>query len=147
MQWNLAAKGYSVLRKKAVVRVSSHRTTVPVSVCLKPDVRENLTLLIATRKTTNKAARKPASVVAVLDDAISGLAAKFESHSAVAFIPVPPNNCVRVSLRLSTKTHQVARKWAKAADVRVADFIRTALSLYLRKHANETARYARPTKL
>lgn len=135
-----------MLRKKAVEAVSSRGTTVPVSGCLKAGTRENLTLLIAIRKTTNKAAGKPASVVAILDDAISVLATKLEGGRAVAFIPVPPNDCVRVSLRISTKTHQVAQKWAKAADVRVADFIRTALTFYLRKHASETARYARPKK-
>ncbi len=135
-----------MLRKKAVQAVSSHGTTVPVSVCLKTNTRENLTLLIAVRKTTNRAAHKPASVVAVLDDAISALTTKCESGSAVAFIPVPPTDCVRVSLRISTKTHQVAQKCARAADVRVADFIRTALTFYLRKHAGETARYARPEK-
>ncbi len=145
VQRNLAAKGYSVLRKKAGKATSLLGTTVPVSVCLKSDVRENLTLLIATRKTTNKAAGKPASIVAVLEDAISALAAKIEGGSAVAFIPVPPD-CVRASLRISTKTHQVAQKLAKAADVRVADFIRTALTLYLRKHASETARYANPNR-
>lgn len=133
-------------RKRAVRAVSGRGTTVPVSVCLKTETRENLTLLIATRKTTNKAAHKPASVAAVLDDAISALAAKFEGGGVVAFIPVPPNDCVRVSLRIGTKTHQVVQKWAKVADVRVADFIRTALTLYLRKYASETARYARPKR-
>ena len=135
-----------MLRKEVVKAVSPRGSTVPVSVCMKTGARENLTLLIATRKTTNKAARKPASVAAVLNDAISALAAKFEGGSAVAFIPVPPHDCERVSLRINTKTHQVAQKWAKAADVRVADFIRTALTFYLRKHAGETARYARPEK-
>lgn len=136
-----------MLRKKAVQAVSSsHGTTVPISVCLKTNARENLTLLIAIRKTTNRAAHKPASVAAVLDDAISALTTKFEGGRAVAFIPVPPRDCVRMSMRISTETHQAAQKWAKAADVRVADFIRTALVFYLRKHARETARYAGPKK-
>jgi hypothetical protein len=139
-------EGYGVLRKKAIKPISSRGTTVPVSVRLKTDIRENLTLLIATRKTTNKAARKPASVAAILDDAVSALAAKLEGASEVAFIPVPPNDCVRLSLRINIKTLQAAQKWAREADVRVADFIRTALTLYLRKYAGETARYARPNK-
>jgi hypothetical protein len=60
-----------------------------------------------------------------------------KSGVEVSFIPVPRHNSGRTSLRISPASHRVAVKASEAADVKLSDYVRTALSLYVRSHASE----------
>jgi len=103
---------------------------------LSPDLRDSLKLLSASRK-AREAADKPAFINGIVDDAVSKLAAMLKSGADVSFIPVPRINSGRTSLRISPASHRLALKASEAADVKLSDFIRTAISLYVRSHASE----------
>lgn len=103
---------------------------------LSPDLRDSLKLLSTARK-DRPGGDQPAFINGILADAIAKLAAMLKSGADVSFIPVPRNNTGRTSFRISPTSHRLAVKAAEAADVKLSDFIRTALSLYVRSHARE----------
>ena len=112
-------------------------TAVFIACSLSPDLRDSLKLLSASRKVQRAKADKPAFLNGILDDAIAKLAAMLKSGVAVSFIPMPRNNTGRTSFRISPASHKVALKASETADVKLSDFIRTAISLYVRSHASE----------
>lgn len=116
-------------------------TTKPVSVCFKPGVRDTLARLIAVRKLTNLHGTKPRSVVRIVDEAIKSLAAQRAANRRVSYIPVPASECSRFSIRVSPTTYKIAQNGATKDDVRVTDYIRTAVTLYLQKHEREIVAY------
>jgi hypothetical protein len=99
-------------------------------------LRDSLKLLSASRK-ANRKAGKPVFVLGIVDDALLNLAAILKAGKVVAFIPVPRSNEGRTSLRVSARVHGIAVRSSEDADVKLADFVRTALALYVRDHANE----------
>ncbi len=115
----------------------SARTDVVWIACgLSPDLRDSLKLLSASRK-AREDSDKPSFINGIVDDAIAKLAAMLKSGAEVSFIPVPRNNKGRASLRISPSAHKLAVKASETADVKLSDFVRTALSLYVRSHASE----------
>lgn len=115
--------------------------TQPISVSFKPGVREMLVRLIAVRKLAGLHGTKPRSVVGIVDEAIKSMAALRASNRKVNYIPVPANGCRRFSIRVRPATYRIAQKGAAKDDVRITDYIRTAVALYLQKHEREIAAY------
>lgn len=103
---------------------------------LNPTLRDSLKLLSASRKAARKAG-KPVFIQGMVDEAILNLAKMLKDKEQVAFIPVPRSSEGRTCLRVSVRAHRVAIQASETADVKLADFIRTALSIYLRIHAHE----------
>jgi hypothetical protein len=119
-------------------KVSSPRPgTATVTLGLSPDLRDSLKQLSATRKSCTKADDHPKFILDIVDEAIAELAAILKSGAEVNFIPVPRSTKGRTSLRVGRRAHRVAQKASEDADVKLADFFRTALSLYVRSHARE----------
>jgi hypothetical protein len=94
-------------------------------------------LLSASRKASKKGGGKPSFILDIVDEAIAKLAAMLKSGADISFIPVPRSSTGRTSLRVSAKSHRLALQASENADVKLADFVRTALSLYIRSHASE----------
>ena len=117
-------------------------TTVPVSVCFKRGTREVLTHLSAIRKITGTA--RPNSIVGIIDEAVGNLA-EIKGDSPARYAPVPREGCERVSLRISGPAYDVARVGATSANIRITDWLRTAVVLYLLKHEKELG--PRPRRL
>jgi hypothetical protein len=120
--------------KRKVASAPSGTDTLTLG--LSPTLRDSIKLLSASRKATRKAG-KPAFVLGIVDDAILNLAALTKAGKEVAFIPVPRSSEGRTSLRVSARGHEIAVRASEDADVKLADFVRTALSAYVRDHANE----------
>jgi hypothetical protein len=116
---------------------SPRQGTATLTLGLSPDLYDSLKRLSAVRKAATSAAAQQKFIVGIVDEAIIELAALLKSGKMVAFIPVPRSSDGRTSLRVGTRAHLVAQKASEAADVKLADFIRTALSLYVRSHARE----------
>lgn len=81
--------------------------------------------------------RKPSSVVGILDEAVRMLANRGGRDSPALFVPVPRNDCERVSLRVTGQSYELAQAASQNADVRITDWLRTAVILYLHKHGKE----------
>jgi hypothetical protein len=111
--------------------------TVFIACSLNPDLRDSLKLLSASRKALEDRAGKPASLGGLVEEAIAKLAAMLKSGAEVSFIPVPRNNTGRTSFRIGSASHKLALKLSENADVKLSDFIRTAISLYVRSNASE----------
>lgn len=131
--------GGRLLRKRSTK--GSRESTEPVSVCFKAGIHEILTKLIAVRKLQDARAVSPSSVVGIVDAAVMEFADHLKSTDEPGFIPVPPNDCVRVSLRVSARPARVAQAAAARHDVRLTDFYRTALTRYIRRHEREILAY------
>jgi hypothetical protein len=131
--------GGRVLRKKSTKE--TRVPTGPVSVCFKAGVHEILTKLIAVRKLQDSKAAVPSSVVGIVDAAVIEFADQLKAMKDPGFIPVPPNDCVRVSLRVSARSAKVAQAAATRHDVRLTDFYRTAVTRYIRRHEEEISSY------
>ena len=115
---------------------SPQQGTATLTLGLSPELRDGLKRLSAVRKASRKGA-KPVFIQGMVDDAIIHLDQLLKSGKDVAFIPVPRSSEGRTALRVSAPAHRTAQKASEAADVKLADYIRTALSLYLRNHAHE----------
>lgn len=120
--------------KRKVASASAGTDTLTLG--LSPALRDSLKLLSASRKAARNAG-KPAFIQGMVDDAILSLAQLLKRGNEVAFIPVPRTSEGRTSLRVSAHAHRVAILGSETADVKLADFIRTALSIYIRNHGNE----------
>lgn len=116
--------------------------TATLTLGLSPELRDGLKQLSATRKTARRGA-KPVFIQGMVDEAILNLDQVLKSGKDVAFIPVPRSCEGRTALRVSAPAHRMAQKASEAADVKLADFIRTALSLYFRNHAHEIHKEAK----
>jgi molybdopterin converting factor small subunit len=121
---------------------SPRQETATLTLGLSPELRDGLKRLSAVRKAARQAGR-PIFIQGMVDDAIVNLAQMLNSGKEVAFIPVPRCSEGRTALRVSAQAHRTAQKASEAADVKLADYIRTALSLYLRNHANEIDKEAK----
>lgn len=86
-----------------------------------------------------KGSVKPSSFVSILDDAVRLLANQHDRDSPARFVPVPRDDCERVSLRVTGQSYATAQTASKKADVRITDWLRTAVVLYLRKHRKEVS--------
>ena len=111
--------------------------TATLTLGLSPDLRDSLKRLSAARKAAAKAAGQGKFIIGIVDEAITELAAFLKNGKKVAFIPVPRSSDGRTALRVGVRAHATAQKASEAADVKLADFVRTALSLYIRSHARE----------
>jgi molybdopterin converting factor small subunit len=111
--------------------------TATLTLGLSPDLRDSLKRLSAARKATAKRTGQPKFIIGIVDEAITELANLLKRGEKVAFIPVPRSSEGRTALRVGTDAHAIAQKSSEAADVKLADFVRTALSLYVRSHARE----------
>jgi hypothetical protein len=120
--------------KRKVASAPSGSDTLTLG--LSPNLRDSLKLLSASRKATRRAG-KPAFVLGIVDDAILNLSAHIKAGKEIAFIPVPRSSEGRTSLRVSARIHWIAVRASEDADVKLADFVRTALTIYVRDHANE----------
>ena len=123
------------MRKRKTRAAST--TAVFIACSLSLDLRDSLMLLSSSRKAQRGKTDKPSFLNGILDEAIAKLAAMLKSGVQVSFIPVPRNNTGRTSFRISPASHRVALKASETADVKLSDFIRTAISLYVRSHASE----------
>lgn len=108
-----------------------------VSVYLKPGLLEDLKGLVARRKLSPKRPDRPVFIRDILDEAIASLDARLQRGGAVSFVPVSPSDSRQTSMRVGGAGYRAAVRASKRADVRLADFIRTALTLYLKKCASE----------
>ena len=111
--------------------------TATLTLGLSPDLRDSLKQLSAARKRAAKDAGQGKFILGIVDGAIAELASVIKSGKKIAFIPVPRSSEGRTALRVSGSAHAIARKASEAADVKLADFVRTALALYVRSHARE----------
>lgn len=117
-------------------KVASTPSGSPLTLRLSPSLIADIKLLSAARK-GGATAGKPAFILGIVDEAILALAAQVKAGKAIAFIPMPRSSEGRTSLRVSAKVHATAIRTAEIADVKLADFIRTALSIYVQDHADE----------
>ena len=115
---------------------STPAKSVFIACGLSPDLRDSLQLLSSSRKAIVEGS-KPSFINAMLDEAIAKLAAMLKSGAAVSFVPVPRKKTDRTSFRISPASHKIALKACKDADLKLSDFIRTAISLYVRSNASE----------
>ena len=113
-----------------------------IASALNPDVRDSLKILSAARKERD-ATDKPVFINAIVDAAIAKLAAMLKSGANVVFVPVPRESAGRTSFRITPTSHRLALKASENADVRLSDFVRTAISLYVRSHAREIYKEAK----
>jgi hypothetical protein len=118
-------------------KVAAPQGTATLTLGLSPDLRDSLKQLSAARKAVAKVAGQGKFIIGIVDEAITALAALIDSERKVAFIPVPRSSGGRTALRVGLRAHAIAQKSSEKADVKLADFVRTALSLYLRSHAHE----------
>jgi len=96
---------------------------------------DNLKRLSKTRKAAPTV--KPKFILNIVDEAIGHLASAVKAGAEISFLPMPRSSNGRTALRVSASAHRAAQKASEVADVRLADFVRTALSLYIRRHASE----------
>jgi hypothetical protein len=123
---------------------SAPADAVFIALGLSPDLRDSLKLLSARRKArSSPAGGKPAFINGIVDMAIAKLAVALKSGAPVSFIPVPRVNSGRTSFRISPLSHRVAVKASEKADVKLSDYVRTAISLYVRSHAREIGEEAK----
>jgi hypothetical protein len=108
-----------------------------VSVFIGPGLLDDLKKLVAKRKLLPRWPDRPVFISNILDDAIASLDARLQRGATVSFVPVSPSDSRQTSMRLGGASHRAAMRASKRADVRFADFIRTALTLYLKKCASE----------
>lgn len=111
--------------------------TATLTLGLSPDLRDSLKLLSTARKAAAKADGKPKFILGIVDEAIAELVAALKDGKPISFVPIPRSSTGRTALRVSANAHRDAQKASEAADVKLADFVRTALSLYVRSHARE----------
>ncbi len=111
--------------------------TATLTLGLSPDLRDSLKQLSTARKAATKAGDRPKFILDIVDQAIAELAAILKNGGEVGFIPVPRSSSGRTSLRVGGHAHRIAQSASEIADVKLADFVRTALSLYVRSHARE----------
>lgn len=116
---------------------SAPTEAVFIALGLSPDLRDSLKTLSASRKARDAGGAKPAFLNGIVDDAIAKLVAMLKSGTEVSFIPVPRTSSGRTSFRISPSSHRLALKAAETADVKLSDFVRTAISFYVRSHASE----------
>jgi hypothetical protein len=109
-----------------------------VAVCFKPGVRDALARLIRVRKSMVPRGKKPRSIVEIVDEAIKALSAQIQAKRKVHYVIVPATGCDRLSLRVNPNTYEIAQQHAVDDDVRATDFIRTAVTFYLKKCEKET---------
>jgi hypothetical protein len=120
-------------RKAASVPIG----TVTLTLCLNPSLHDGLKQLASHRKDAKRDRSKPVFIAGMVDDAIIHLSAQIKKGTPIAFIPTPRSHEGRTALRVSAKAHKVAAQASETADVKLADFIRTALTEYLRNHSDE----------
>lgn len=120
--------------------------TATLTLGLSPDLVDSLKQLSAARKAAAKAGSKPKFILGIVDEAITDLAAALDSEKTISFIPTPRSSEGRTALRVSAGTHHAAQKASEAADVKLADFVRTALSLYVRSHLREIDQKVKATR-
>ena len=132
------------MRKRKTKAASA--TVVFIACGLSPDVRDSLKLLSASRKVLRNQSDRPSFFNAIVDEAIAKLAALLKSGADIGFIPVPRNNTGRTSFRISPLAHKTALRASKNADVKLSDFIRTAISFYVRSHASEIYKEAKTSR-
>jgi hypothetical protein len=119
-------------------KVASPRPgTATVTLGLSPDLRDGLKRLSAARKVAAKDGDQPKFILGIVDLAIDELAVALKTGKVVNFIPVPRTSPGRTSLRVGSRALRVAQKASEVADVKLADFVRTALCLYVRSHIHE----------
>jgi hypothetical protein len=116
---------------------SPRQGTAPITLGLSPDLRDSLKQLSAARKAATVAASKPKFIGGIVDTAIADLAEALRDGEAISFVPTPRSSTGRTALKVSAKAHRTAQKASEAADVKLADFVRTAISLYVRSHIRE----------
>jgi len=121
---------------------SPQQETATLTLGLSPELRDGLKQLSAVRKALRKGG-KPVFIQGMVDDAIVNLDQLLKGGRDVAFIPVPRSSEGRTALRVSATAHRIAQKASEAADVKLADYIRTALSHYLRNYAHEVHKEAK----
>ncbi len=120
--------------------------TAPITLGLSPDLRDGLKLLSATRKAASAIADKPKFIGGIVETAIAELAETLKAGEAVSFVPTPRSSSGRTALKVSAKAHRAAQKASEAADVKLADFVRTAISIYVRSHSREIDQKAKTTR-
>ena len=111
--------------------------TATLTLGLSPDLVDSLKQLSAARKSAPKAGGKPKFILGIVDEAIDELATALKVGRTVSFVPTPRSSKGRTALRVSSGAHRTAQKASEAADVKLADFVRTALSHYVRSHVRE----------
>jgi molybdopterin converting factor small subunit len=111
--------------------------TATLTLGLSPDLVDSLKQLSAARKSAANAGGKPKFILGIVDEAIDELATALKAGKKVGFVPTPRSSEGRTALRVSAGPHHTAQKVSEAADVKLADFVRTALSLYLRSRTRE----------
>jgi molybdopterin converting factor small subunit len=117
--------------------VAPRQGTATLTLGLSPDLRDSLKRLSAVRKAAAKVPGHEKFIIGIVDEAITELAAVLKGGTKVAFIPVPRSSGGRTSLRVGARAHATAQKASETADVKLADFVRTALTLYVRSHSRE----------
>jgi hypothetical protein len=108
-----------------------------VSVFLRPKLHDDLKKLVAKRKLSPRRPDRPVFIRDILDEAIASLDARLQRGATVSFVPVSPSDSRQTSMRVGGAGYRAAVRASKRADVRLADFVRTALTLYLIKCASE----------
>ena len=111
--------------------------TATITLGLSPELCDSLKQLSAARKAALTVGDKPKFILGIVDDAIAQLAAALKDRKPVSFVPTPRSSNGRTALRVSAQAHRTAQRASETADVKLADFVRTALSLYVRSHARE----------
>jgi hypothetical protein len=120
-------------RKAASVPIG----TATLTLCLNPSLHDGLKRLASRRKDAKRDRSKPVFITGMVDDAIIQLSAQLKKSAPIAFIPTPRSHEGRTALRVGAKAHEIASQASEAADVKLADFVRTALTQYLRNHTDE----------
>lgn len=120
--------------------------TATLTLGLSPDLVDSVKQLSAARKAAANTRGKPKFILGIVDEAIEELATALKAGRTVGFVPTPRSSGGRTALRASFDAHSTAQKASEVADVKLADFVRTALSLYVRSHIREIDQKAKTAR-
>jgi hypothetical protein len=109
---------------------------VLISAYLNPALHDTLKRLAAVRKAA-KTRTRPTFLKAILEEALQQLAVKVKADADISFVPVAPGGNKQICYRISGAVHRTATQAANMANVQFADFLRTAITCYVRNHAGE----------
>lgn len=106
----------------------------PIRLGVSAALRNDLERLCLIRRLRWKTGEK-ATIRGIIDAAVMSLISR--QRRGVVHCIAPPLTCVPLNARIGVEAQRRARAASARADVRLTDFLRTALIMYLERHARE----------
>jgi len=116
----------------------------PVRLGVSPALRDDLRRLCLSRRLRWAEGEEPATIRGIMDAAVSDFGARpKEQHMDFA---TAPRTCVMLSARIGAEARRIANAASARADVRLTDYLRTALVQYMKRHASELQGLPKPKR-